>query len=126
MPPIQQLGSSLLNQVKNAYKNHPLQTLAIGAGAVILAPTVLPLVKPLTKAAIKSGVSFYEKTKEAIAETGEVIGDLVAEVKAEAAAEQAKKVSEAAGLMAASTTDRDSQGDRIIQAIIDKGEIWVS
>ena len=109
MPPIQQVGSSLLNQVKNAYRNNPVQTIAIGVGAVILAPTVLPLVKPLTKAAIKSGVSFYEKTKGAIAETGEAIGDLVAEVKAEAAAEQAKKVSEAAGLIAASTTDRDSQ-----------------
>jgi hypothetical protein len=44
-----------------------------------------------------------EKTKSAIAETGEVIGDIVAEAKAEAAMEQAKKVSLAAGLMAAST-----------------------
>ena len=105
MPPIQHVGSSLLNQVKNAYRNNPVQTIAIGVGAAILAPTVLPLVKPLTKAAIKSGVSFYEKTKGAIAETGEAIGDLVAEAKAEVAAEQAKKVSVAAGLMAESHTN---------------------
>ena len=106
---MQQLGSSLLNQVKNAARNNPLQTLAIGVGVAILAPTVLPLVKPLSKAAIKSGVSLYEKTKGAIAETGEAIGDIVAEAKAEVAAEQAKKASVAAGLIAASTTNQDSQ-----------------
>lgn len=100
MSQIQSVNNAVFNQVRNAYKNHPLQTLAVGMGAAILAPTVLPLVKPFAKAAIKTGVSFYEKSKGAIAETGEVIGDLVAEAKAEAAAEQAKKVSLAAGLMA--------------------------
>ena len=109
MAQMQQLGSSLLNQVKNAARNNPLQTLVIGVGVAILAPTVLPLVKPLSKAAIKSGVSLYEKTKGAIAETGEVIGDIVAEAKAEAAAEQAKKISVAAGLMAESNTNPDTQ-----------------
>jgi hypothetical protein len=109
MPQMQQFGNSILNQVKNAYTNHPLKTLAIGMGVAIVAPTVLPLMKPLAKAAIKSGVGFFEKTKSAIAETGEVIGDIVAEAKAEAAMEQAKKVSLAAGLMAASTTHSDTQ-----------------
>ncbi len=109
MAQMQQLGSSLLNQVKNAARNNPLQTLAIGVGVAILAPTVLPLVKPLSKAAIKSGVSLYEKTQGALAETGEAIGDIVAEAKAEVAAEQAKKASVAAGLIAASTTNQDSQ-----------------
>ena len=109
MSQMQQLGNSTLSQVKNAYTNHPLKTLAIGMGVAIVAPTVLPLAKPLAKAAIKSGVSFYEKTKGAIAETGEVIGDIVAEAKAEVAAEQAEKASVAAGLMAASNANPDIQ-----------------
>ncbi|MCU0532452.1 MAG: DUF5132 domain-containing protein [Hydrococcus sp. Prado102] len=110
MQNMQPANNTILNQVKNAYRNNPVQVLAIGLGVAVLAPTVLPLVKPLAKAALKSSVSFYEKTKGAIAETGEVIGDIVAEAKAEAAAEQAKKASLAAGLMAASnTTNSDSQ-----------------
>jgi hypothetical protein len=109
MVQLQNLGNSVLNQVKNAYINHPLKTLAIGVGVALVAPTVLPLAKPLVKAAIKGGVSLYEKTKGAIAETGEVIGDIVAEAKAEAAAEQAKKISMTAGLMAASNANLDSQ-----------------
>ena len=100
MQETQQLGNSVLDQVKNAYRNQPAQTIAIGLGAAILAPTLLPLVKPLAKAAIKSGVTLYEKTKGAIAETGEVLGDIVAEAKAEVAAEQAQKASVTAGLMA--------------------------
>jgi len=109
MSQMQPAHNPVLNQVKDAYLNHPLKTLAIGMGVAIMAPTVLPLVKPLAKAAIKSGVSFYEKTKGAIAETGEVIGDIVAEAKAEVAAEQAKKASVAAGLMAASNTSQELQ-----------------
>ena len=101
-------GHSLFNQVSNRVTNHPMQTLAIGLGAAILAPTVIPLVKPFAKAAIKSGVGFYEKTKGAIAETGESIGDIVAEAKAEAAAEQAKKASVQAGLMSATQPKSES------------------
>lgn len=109
MPQMQQVGNSLLNQVKNAYINHPLKTLAIGVGVAIVAPTILPLMKPLAKAAIKGGVSFYEKTKGAIAETREAIGDIVAEAKAEAAAEQAKKIGMAAGLVVATNASQDNQ-----------------
>ena len=111
MSKMQPVGKPLLDQVKIAYRDRPLQTLAIGAGVVILAPTIISLVKPLAKAAIKSGVSFFEKTKEAIAETGEAIGDLVAEAKAEAAIEQAKKASLTEGFMTAPTTNtnQDSQ-----------------
>jgi hypothetical protein len=105
---MQSNGYSILNQMSNRITNHPMQTLAIGVGAAILAPTVIPLVKPFAKAAIKSGVSFYEKTKGAIAETGESIGDIVAEAKAEAAAEQAKKASVEAGLMSAANAKSDS------------------
>ena len=107
MAPMQQVGNSIFNQVKNAYKNHPIQTVAIGVGIAVLAPTVLPLMKPIAKAAIKSGVSLYQKTKGAIAETGEVIGDIVAEAKAEAALEQAEKLSLSEGLIA--TTHQDIQ-----------------
>ncbi|WP_088243877.1 DUF5132 domain-containing protein [Calothrix rhizosoleniae] len=109
MSQMQPVKDSILNQVKNTYRNHPMQTLAVGMGVAILAPAVLPLMKPLAKAAIKSGVSLYEKTKGAIAETGEVIGDIVAEAKAEAIAEEANKVSVAAGLMATSNTVKDTQ-----------------
>ena len=109
MPQMQPVNNSILDQVKNAYRNNPVQTLAIGMGVAILAPVVLPLVKPLTKAAIKSGVSLYEKTRGAIAETGEAIGDIVAEAKAEAAAEQAKKISVAAGLIAEPNKNQEAQ-----------------
>ena len=109
MAPMQQVGNSILNQVKNAYKNHPIQTVAIGVGVAILAPTVLPLMKPIAKAAIKSGVSLYQKTKGAIAETGEVIGDIVAEAKAEAVLEQAQKLSLSEGLIATTNTHQDTQ-----------------
>ena len=109
MSKMQLVKNPLLKQVKTAYRDRPLQTLAIGMGTVILAPTIISLVKPLTKAAIKSGVSFYEKTKGAIAETGEVIGDIVAEAKSEVAAEQAKKVGIAAGLIATPNNHQDTQ-----------------
>ena len=109
MSKMQLVKKPLLDQVKLAYRDRPLQTLAMGMGVAILAPAVLPVVKPLAKTAIKSGVSFYEKTKGAIAETGEVIGDIVAEAKAEVATEQAEKVSLAAGLGAAPNTNQHSQ-----------------
>ncbi|MDJ0616049.1 MAG: DUF5132 domain-containing protein [Calothrix sp. MO_192.B10] len=109
MPEMQPVRDSILNQVKNAYRNHPVQTVAVGIGVVILAPAVLPLVKPLAKAAIKSGFTLYEKTKGAIAETGEVIGDIVAEAKAEALAEEANKATGAASFMITPNTMGDTQ-----------------
>ncbi len=109
MSPMEPVKNSILNQVKNAYRNHPVQTLAVGIGVAILAPAVLPLVKPLTKAAIKSGFTLYEKTKGAIAETGEVIADIVAEAKAEALAEEAQNSSLATNLMITTNTVGDSQ-----------------
>ncbi len=109
MSKMQLVKNPLVNQVKIAYRDRPLQTLAIGMGTVILAPTLISLVKPLTKAAIKTSVSLYEKTKGAIAETGEVIGDIVAEAKSEVAAEQAQKVGLAEGLIATSNNHQDTQ-----------------
>jgi hypothetical protein len=81
----------MLEQVKNMYHTHPVRTIVIGVGAVILAPTVLSILKPVAKATIKTGVILYQKTRETIAETGEQLGDLVAEAKAEVLAEQAQK-----------------------------------
>ncbi len=107
----QQVANSFFNQLQNAYKKNPAQTIAIGVGVAVIAPAVLPLVKPLAKAAIKSGVNFFEKTKGAVAETGEIIGDIVAEAKAEAAMEQAKKVSLGAGIIAPTISNQDSQGN---------------
>lgn len=67
---------------------------AIGLGALILAPAVVPAVaamlKPLAKAAIKSGFIIYEKGREVLAETREVIEDLAAEARAEIAQEYAE------------------------------------
>ena len=70
-------------------KGNVVTGLAIGIGAVVLAPVVIPvaaqIVKPLAKAAIKGGIVLYEKGRETIAEMGEVVEDLIAEAKAEMA-----------------------------------------
>jgi hypothetical protein len=61
--------------------------LAIGVGALMVAPAVVPImaavVKPLVKASIKSGLMFVEKTIEVIAETKELVEDLTAEARSE-------------------------------------------
>jgi hypothetical protein len=66
--------------------------LAIGVGAIILAPVVIPavaaIVKPLLKAGIKGGLVLYDKSIVAIAEAKEVIEDLAAEARAEVSREQ--------------------------------------
>lgn len=57
---------------------------AIGVGALILAPRVLPavgrLLRPIAKGAIKTGMALYEETYASMAEA---TGDLVAEARAE-------------------------------------------
>jgi len=69
---------------------------AIGLGAIVLAPTVIPLVgtiaKPLVKATIKSGLILYGKGREMIAETTEVLEDLTAEAQAELSREREEAV----------------------------------
>jgi hypothetical protein len=66
--------------------------IAIGAGAVLLAPIVIPVVasvmKPLAKAVIKGGLLAYENARIAIAETTETIEDIAAEARSEIAAGQ--------------------------------------
>lgn len=65
--------------------------LAIGVGAILLAPVVIPavaaIVRPLVKAGIKGGLVLYEKSIVAIAEAKEVIEDLAAEARAEVSRE---------------------------------------
>lgn len=57
---------------------------AIGIGALILAPKVLPVIgrflRPIAKGAIKTGMALYEETYATVAEA---TGDLVAEARAE-------------------------------------------
>lgn len=70
--------------------------LAVGLGAVLLAPVLIPFVagigKPVAKAAIKGGIALFEKTKGAFAEVGESVEDLVAEARAEMAEKQAQNI----------------------------------
>jgi hypothetical protein len=70
--------------VEDLFKGSAVTGVAIGVGALLLAPTVLPAVgrvlRPAAKAAIKGGMVFYRET---MAEIGEVASDLFAEARAE-------------------------------------------
>jgi hypothetical protein len=74
-------------------KRNVVVGLAIGVGALLLAPVVLPVVarlaKPVAKAAIKTGLIMYRKGCETVAELGEMTEDIVAEAQAELAHEEA-------------------------------------
>jgi Protein of unknown function (DUF5132) len=87
----------------NGLKGNVVTGLAVGIGAVVLAPAVLPALagvgKPLLKAVVKSGIILFEKGKETAAELSEVVEDIVAEAKAEMA-----EAHEAAPAAAAATT----------------------
>ncbi len=58
--------------------------LALGVGALLLAPTLLPAVgrilRPVVKGAIKTGIAVYEET---YASVKEATGDIIAEARAE-------------------------------------------
>jgi len=70
--------------VEDLFKGSTVTGLAVGVGALLLAPTVLPavgrVIRPAAKAVIKSGMVFYRET---LAEVGEVAGDLFAEARSE-------------------------------------------
>ncbi|MBK4729478.1 DUF5132 domain-containing protein [Oxynema sp. CENA135] len=72
-----------------------LPGVAIGVGAIVLAPVLGPplakLGKPAAKLAIKTGLVVYDKGKTLWSEAGEALEDLVAETRAELAEVQAKK-----------------------------------
>lgn len=64
---------------------------AVGLGALVLAPVVIPmvgaLIKPVAKGVIKAGMLVYHKGQVVAAESKETWDDLTAEVKAELAQE---------------------------------------
>jgi hypothetical protein len=66
--------------------------MAIGAGAVFLAPILLPMIagvlRPVAKAAIKGGILAFENAKVAVAETKETFEDIAAEARAEVSSAQ--------------------------------------
>ena len=66
--------------VEDLFKGSTVTGLAVGVGALLLAPTVIPavgrVIRPAAKAVIKGGMVFYRET---LAEVGEVAGDLFAE-----------------------------------------------
>jgi len=70
--------------VEDLLKGTTITGVAVGLGAIFLAPTVLPavgrVVRPALKAAIKGGMVFYRET---VAEVGEMAGDLFAEARSE-------------------------------------------
>jgi len=73
--------------LEELFKRSVVTGIAVGVGAVLLAPVLLPavarLARPLMKATIRSGIIFYEKGRETVAELGEVVEDIVAEAQAE-------------------------------------------
>ena len=73
--------------VEDLLTSEAAKGLAIGLGAVLLAPVALATLggigKPVARAFIKSGIIVYEKGRETLAEFGEVVEDLVAEAQAE-------------------------------------------
>ena len=66
-------------------------SIALGVGAIVLAPIIVPavsaVVRPLVKAGIKSAMVLYQKGTELATEASETLGDLVEEVKAEVVSE---------------------------------------
>jgi hypothetical protein len=80
-------------------RKNVLTGLAIGIGAVWLAPLVLPAAaraaRPLAKAAIKGGFALYGRGREALAEVAEVAEDTYAEACAEMAEEGTAEPAEA-------------------------------
>jgi uncharacterized protein DUF5132 len=63
----------------DVFKGNVMTALAIGLGALLLAPMVGQVLRPAAKAVIKGGMLAYQ----GLAELGEVAGDLAAEARAE-------------------------------------------
>lgn len=83
--------------------------LAIGIGAVILAPVVIPalagVAKPLAKEIIKNGLIIYEKGRVMAAEARETLEDLAAEAQAEVILERQEAVAPSAAEHAETPAD---------------------
>jgi hypothetical protein len=63
-------------------KGNILTAVAVGVGAVFLAPLAGPVLRPTAKAAIKGGILAYQ----GLSGLGEVVGDILAEAQHEVAA----------------------------------------
>ncbi len=72
-----------------------LESLALGAAAILFGPAILTTVagiaRSLLKSGIKGGVLVYDKSKEMLAEARESIEDIAAEAKAEVSGETKQK-----------------------------------
>ncbi|WP_051441066.1 hypothetical protein M728_005243 (plasmid) [Ensifer sp. WSM1721] len=72
--------------LEDAFKGGNVLTgLAIGVGALVLAPVVTPLLRPVIKTVLKAGLVAYDQARVAYAEMNERASDLVAESRAEIA-----------------------------------------
>lgn len=80
--------------LEDVFAGSAVTGVAIGVGALLLAPSVVPLVgrvlRPAAKAVIKGGLVLYRDT---LAEIGEVASDLVAEARAEIEQSDSRAVS---------------------------------
>jgi hypothetical protein len=69
---------------ENLFEEAAGPVVAVGIGALVLAPKLLPVIgralRPVAKGAIKTGIALYEQTYASVAEA---TGDLVAEARAE-------------------------------------------
>jgi len=74
------------------FKGNMLTAVAVGLGAVFLAPLAGPVLRPAAKAAIKSGMLAYQ----GLAELGEAVVDIVGEAQAELAFHRAAEIEAAA------------------------------
>jgi hypothetical protein len=77
---------------------------ALGVGAILLAPTLFPvigrIVRPVAKGVIKTGMALYRETYATVAEA---TGDIIAEARSELDAESQHAVEPKAGRKAAVT-----------------------
>jgi hypothetical protein len=55
--------------------------IALGVGALIVAPVALPVLRPVTKELVKGGLGLTRKMRSLLAEVGEQWSDLVAEAR---------------------------------------------
>jgi hypothetical protein len=69
--------------LEDVFKGNALTGIAIGLGALLLAPTLGQLLRPAAKAVIKGGMLAYQGAYQGLAELGETASDLVAEARAE-------------------------------------------
>jgi hypothetical protein len=74
------------------FQGNVLTAVAVGLGAVLLAPLAGPVLRPATRAVIKGGILAYQ----GLAELGEAMGDMVAEAQAELAFHRAAETEAAA------------------------------